>query len=251
MDLQGIGAVAAAAAAVVTIPISMLMGRRQMQNAVETVQEQGAVVHSQWRREVRREAYIAFLSKTTRVIELADEVTKPAADGRVERAAIRDQIAMGVAEVRSERFSIELEGPDTVFSAAERLMVASGRIAQRTTLQIDCLDALRYFEDSAGSDPSHEAVQVVRAAGRLVGRAESIERQLDQESTSHAEATAHFSETLMEFLEASNALPGSEAAQRRMHVSAYAASITVPLSARKAWRDAHREFMRAVRAALD
>ncbi|MGW5449233.1 hypothetical protein [Streptomyces asiaticus] len=85
MDLQGVGAIAAAAVAAVSIPISPLVGRWQMRGAVKTaeatykaavdaVRNQANLAHQQWRRGVQRDAYAAFLLAAHRVESMVGRI---------------------------------------------------------------------------------------------------------------------------------------------------------------------------------
>ncbi|MFE5028081.1 hypothetical protein ACFRAO_33420 [Streptomyces sp. NPDC056656] len=88
MDLEGIGAIAAAAVAALGVPAAVLVGRWQMRAALRAAEETGRAgiaqaestyraaldavrteadaAHQQWRRGIRRDAYAGFLLAMTR-----------------------------------------------------------------------------------------------------------------------------------------------------------------------------------------
>lgn len=94
MDLQGIGAVSAAAVALISVPASMLVGHWQMKAALRTaeaanqaglaqaesayhaaldaVSAQADAALLQWRRGIQREAYASFLLAANRAKELGE-----------------------------------------------------------------------------------------------------------------------------------------------------------------------------------
>src|SRR3954469_18843806 len=78
MDLQGVGAIAAAAVAGISVPVSARIARLQMRGDVKTAEaayraaldaakEQGSAAHTQWRRSVQRDAYSALLLSLTQL----------------------------------------------------------------------------------------------------------------------------------------------------------------------------------------
>ncbi|MFF8476060.1 hypothetical protein [Streptomyces sp. NPDC015414] len=142
MDLEGIGALSAAAVAFVGIPASMLIGRWQMKAAVRTaeatseaglaqaesayraaldaVRAEANAAHQQWRRGIQREAYAAFLLAANRVQELGERFATDNAEDlsaenvRVGKTAVDDALAT----LKEAQTIIELEGPDDVAAPA-------------------------------------------------------------------------------------------------------------------------------------
>lgn len=128
MDAQGVGAIAAAAVAAATVPITVLVGRWQVRAAirageatyraaVDAAQQQGTAAHSQWRREVRRDAYAAFLSATHQVVQLCERLrphvltdSGTASESEIDQAARRVADAVAI---------IALEGPEPASRTAE------------------------------------------------------------------------------------------------------------------------------------
>ncbi|MDX2813449.1 hypothetical protein PV410_12930 [Streptomyces sp. PA03-5A] len=132
MDMQGVGAIAAAAVAAATVPITLLVGRWQVRAAiragqdtyraaVDAAQQQGTAAHSQWRREVRREAYASLLLAGQGVIELGGHFLggKWIPDPTVEITSERE-LLMQMHPVIHAINIVQLEGPDSAAEAAKR-----------------------------------------------------------------------------------------------------------------------------------
>ncbi|GGP59806.1 hypothetical protein GCM10010278_41050 [Streptomyces melanogenes] len=142
MDLEGVGALSAAAVTLIGIPASVLIGRWQLRATLRTAEatsEAGLAqaasayraaldavrageeaAHLQWRRSTQREAYASFLLSANRVRDLG------------ERFAMENTEALSAESIRSGKSSledalvalkeaqtiIELEGPDSVAAPA-------------------------------------------------------------------------------------------------------------------------------------
>jgi hypothetical protein len=144
MDLQGIGALSAAAVAAIGIPAALVVGRWQMRAAMHTANEtarvgvaqaetayraaldavraEASTAHQQWHRGVRRDTYAAFLLATTRSVQ--------AASAMPEQSAPMEELAASAERLRQERsdltaalWTVRLEGPDEVAETADRLCV--------------------------------------------------------------------------------------------------------------------------------
>ncbi|OAH13436.1 hypothetical protein [Streptomyces jeddahensis] len=142
MDLEGIGALSAAAVALIGIPASILIGRWQTKAALRTseatseaglaqaasayraaldaVRAEANAAHLQWRRGIQREAYASFLLAANRVKEVGERFVMDNEEDlsgesiRAGKAAIDDALAT----LKAAQTIIELEGPDDVAAPA-------------------------------------------------------------------------------------------------------------------------------------
>ncbi|WP_328447287.1 hypothetical protein OG780_11495 [Streptomyces sp. NBC_00386] len=255
MDLQGVGAIAAAAVAAVTVVATARSAKSQMEAtvhsaeatyraAVEAAKEQASAAHSQWRREVRREAYVAFLTKARSLSDIDIELLK-ISHINYDRTAIRDRIERDAVELNNAHLLIELEGPDTVISAAENLVEASVALVRRTHLRCRALDARDYATETAGGDPSHPASRAVKATVRLIARAEHLERQ--SLLAPGTEPSTYLNPELSEFNDAFDAWGGPN----KSAILTYVTFLSAPPSRRESWFDAYGDFKKTARAALD
>ncbi|WP_445520939.1 hypothetical protein [Streptomyces sp. NEAU-174] len=134
MDLQGIGALAAAAVAALGIPAAVLVGRWQLRAALRGAEvasqaglaqaeatyraalDQAAAQNSadddQWRRGIRRDAWSAFLLSVEDVVK-SSEAAFSGADVDLDP---------GLRSVQTAFVVLELEGPAPIVAAAERLV---------------------------------------------------------------------------------------------------------------------------------
>jgi hypothetical protein len=138
MDLEGIGALSAAAVALIAVPASMVVGRWQMKAALraagatseaglaqadsayraalDAVRAEASVALQQWRRGIQREAYASFLLAAHRVREVGaqfvmdNEEDLSAESIRAGKTASADALAA----LRAAQTIIELECPDEV-----------------------------------------------------------------------------------------------------------------------------------------
>ncbi|MEU7425789.1 hypothetical protein [Streptomyces sp. NPDC040750] len=152
MDLQGIGALAAAAVAAVGIPAAMLVGRWQMRAAIQAAEEAGRAgiaqaeatyraaldavrveagnAHAHWRRSLRREAYSELLLAAHRVRTAAQLLTSGSPDERRARiesgALVTHRAALRESEdsLTAAWLVVALEGPRQAAVAAEDLVSA-------------------------------------------------------------------------------------------------------------------------------
>ncbi|MEV7382105.1 hypothetical protein [Streptomyces lydicus] len=143
MDLQGIGALAAAGVALMAIPITVLVGRWQLKAALraaeatseagraqadsayraalDAVRAEANATHVQWHRGVQREAYASFLLAAHRLREVGErfaadneEELLPAERITAGKIAVDDALAA----LKAAQTIIELEGPDDVAAPA-------------------------------------------------------------------------------------------------------------------------------------
>ncbi|MGW2985267.1 hypothetical protein [Streptomyces goshikiensis] len=149
MDLQGIGAVAAAGVTLATIPVLLITGRWQTRAAVQGAQEAGragfaqaqatynsaldavnaqaSAAHAQWRRGIQRDAYASFLLAAQQVAEAGDQLMmETTAEGAKVRTAGLDSAK---AALRAAAQIVTLEGPDSVDGAAHTILACSLSLA--------------------------------------------------------------------------------------------------------------------------
>lgn len=141
MDLQGIGAVASAAVALIGIPAAVLVGRGQTKAAVRAAQltadaghvqaeatysaalhavrDQARAEHRQWRHTLRREAWAQFTSAVNDVRTAADDLahnTGPNHEhARLDEASVTAERALAFTVS-----VVDLEGPPAIAEAADR-----------------------------------------------------------------------------------------------------------------------------------
>lgn len=142
MEIEAVGALAAAIVALIGIPSTMLVGRWQMKAALrsaEATYEAGLVqadstyraaldavradanaAHTQWRHGIQREAYASFLLASHRLVEVgrrfAEENDESMSEERIKENKAESSAARAALE--SARIIIELEGPDDVAAPA-------------------------------------------------------------------------------------------------------------------------------------
>ncbi|MFF9607429.1 hypothetical protein ACF1GY_35000 [Streptomyces sp. NPDC014684] len=135
MDLQGVGAIAAAAAAMISVPVNVRLARLQMRGDVQTAEaayraavdaakEQGSAAHTQWRRSVQRDAYSAFLLSSTQVQVKTEALMAAMFDASVDLSTAIAALHHLREELKAKLVVVELEGPDPVVGAARTLSSA-------------------------------------------------------------------------------------------------------------------------------
>ncbi|SDK48488.1 hypothetical protein [Streptomyces indicus] len=146
MDLQGVGAIAAAVVAAVGIPSALIIGRWQMQGAMRNAEETARAgiaqaeanyraaldavkttaieTHRQWRRGIQRDAYATFLIVAHQTREDCErcelECEEDVSDG--EFTALKINVRDHLKQLKEAQTIIELEGPDAVASAAAAMV---------------------------------------------------------------------------------------------------------------------------------
>ncbi|MFF6641936.1 hypothetical protein ACFY83_32495 [Streptomyces althioticus] len=131
MGWEGISALIAAGAAVITLIVGWLQLRgalraadKSYRAALDAVKATAAETHTQWLRGVRREAYAAFLlecSKTEVVISrLVDDIghNEIPVDQREQR---RETVKAAVKELHNRALIVDLEGPPELGRLAEAI----------------------------------------------------------------------------------------------------------------------------------
>ncbi|MFC9498880.1 hypothetical protein [Streptomyces sp. NPDC056982] len=149
MDLQGIGAVSAAAVTLFGIPAALVVGRWQLRAALraseetaraglaqadasyraalDAVRAQGHVEHAQWRRGVQRDAYAAFLQSVLSYHDCATNL-EPSAE-EAEMRSRTAELKPLKADMSHKGWVVRLEGPEEVSSAARDLQVSAEVLA--------------------------------------------------------------------------------------------------------------------------
>ncbi|MFE9701762.1 MULTISPECIES: hypothetical protein [unclassified Streptomyces] len=150
MDLQGIGALAAAAVACVGIPTTLVLGRWQLRGALRGAEEtaraglaqadasyrasldgvraQGQNEHQQWRRGVQRDAYAAFLQA---VLSYTDTARSKFGGGVLQLEETQSRIAALKAletDMSHRAWVVRLEGPDKVTDATKILQISASLV---------------------------------------------------------------------------------------------------------------------------
>ncbi|MFC9228443.1 hypothetical protein ACFTZI_05640 [Streptomyces decoyicus] len=172
MDLSGIGAIAAAAAATISVPATLMVGRWQIRSALDTaeraheaalatVQATAASTHDQWRRSVRRDAFVQFVLRATEVAWLTVP-SDPGTTAEVVKAA-EAAVEEALHQVRAAYYIVRLESPELAHTAS-RLLEAVQRSAAadwRWAAYRRAMGVVELLEAEAGTrfDDVHEALR--------------------------------------------------------------------------------------------
>jgi hypothetical protein len=220
MDLQGIGAIASAAVALVGIPAAVLVGHAQTKAAVRaaqlaaeagrvqaeaayraalhSVRDQARAEHRQWRHSLRREAWANFASAVNDV--------RVAAEDLIDKTRVSDVYArIDEASVTSDRalsFAVsvvELEGPPEVAEPAIRLhtlcqqllaYAAHAAIIRRAESTLDAIEAGDGPADIDDANTARDALHDLRSAVRARDEGDSYPISVAGERA-HAVYEAH------------------------------------------------------------
>lgn len=196
MDLQGIGALAAAGVAAVGIPAALIVGRWQLRAALRSAEAtsqagiaqaeatyraaldqakaQNTASYQQWRRNIRRDAWSKFLL----VIEDAVDAAERALTGQ-STDLVTPRRDVGAAFV-----VLELEGPPSIVAAAELLV-------QR------CRELLRHAADDERASSAWRALEAAMEAERTHPNRPAFERTSLSRDTW---MSAHYAHTALEHL---------------------------------------------------
>lgn len=140
MDLQGVGALAAAGVAAASVPVVLIVGRWQLRAtlsaadaaqragnkqaqatyraALDAVKAQAAASHSHWRRGTQRDAYAAFLLADHQHREASDRLLTETGSDSSTLAALRAEVESTKGALRAAYVAVDLEGPaDLAFTA--------------------------------------------------------------------------------------------------------------------------------------
>jgi hypothetical protein len=152
MDLEGIGAISAAAVAALGLPAAVVVGRWQMRGALRAAEETGRAgvaqaestyraaldavrteadaAHLQWRRGIRRDAYAGFLLAMTRCVQAAEALPR----GRLETSQIlsgaEGELTQAKHDLSAALWVVKLEGPPAVADSAEGVSSLTGELTQ-------------------------------------------------------------------------------------------------------------------------
>jgi hypothetical protein len=152
MDLEGVGAISAAAVAALGLPAAVVVGRWQMRGALRAAEETGRAgvaqaestyraavdavrteadaAHLQWRRGIRCDAYAGFLLAMTGCVQAAEALPR----GRLETSQVLSTAEGGLTQAKHDLSAalwvVKLEGPPAVADAAEGVSALSFELAQ-------------------------------------------------------------------------------------------------------------------------
>ncbi|MEW2561375.1 hypothetical protein [Streptomyces griseorubiginosus] len=140
MDLEGIGAIAAATVAALGVPAAVLVGRWQMRAALRAAEETGRAgiaqaestykaaldavrteadaAHLQWRRGIRRDAYAGFLLAMTRCVQAAEALPRERLETPQTLNAAVAELTQAKNDLSTALWVVKLEGPPTVAETA-------------------------------------------------------------------------------------------------------------------------------------
>jgi hypothetical protein len=139
MDLQGIGAIAAAAVAAFSVSAALLVGRWQTgaalraadatlrtadatyRAAIDAVQTQVAASHHQWRHQIQRDGYAAFLLAAKEVATASERLIPTDSISLSGHQRAREDATIACSKLASAYEIVELEGPLDVAQAAATL----------------------------------------------------------------------------------------------------------------------------------
>ncbi|WP_431995506.1 hypothetical protein [Streptomyces griseoflavus] len=174
MNLEGIGAISAAAVAALGIPTAVVVGRWQMRGALRAAEETGRAgvaqaeatykaaldavrteaghAHLQWRRGVQRDAYAALLLAATRCVHVGWAIPR----GRVTSSEVEDSesdLIRAKNELGNALWVVKLEGPADVASAAENVHALARQVGDALRRKAEYWRAHALLEHLAESDP--------------------------------------------------------------------------------------------------
>ncbi|MFI9176111.1 hypothetical protein [Streptomyces lincolnensis] len=192
VDLSGVGAIAAAAVAALGIPAALAVGRWQMRAAIDAVQATAISDREQWRRSLRREACVQFLTATSEF----DRIDSDRLDAEATEQAFTDaEAAIEGAHHRATEayYILRIEAPDLSDPALRLLHAARQRAigAVRSARSWQAEGVLRQLESESNPDmPSvRGALTNLMLAGGLPGvTPEEVERRRGQMMAAHFHA---------------------------------------------------------------
>ncbi|MEU8679550.1 hypothetical protein [Streptomyces sp. NPDC048560] len=141
MDLQGVGAIAAAVVAAVSVLTVLIVGLRQsgagMQQAqatysaaLDAVTAQATASHNQWRRGTQRDAYAAFLLADHQVREAADRLLAEPTSDRSFLDGLMAEVSRAKAAMRAAYVVVDLEGPSGLAFTADSILTHAFLVAE-------------------------------------------------------------------------------------------------------------------------
>ncbi|MGW1134142.1 hypothetical protein [Streptomyces griseoluteus] len=152
MDLEGIGAISAAAVAALGLPAAVVMGRWQMRGALQAAEETGRAgvaqaestyraaldavrteadaAHLQWRRGIRRDAYAGFLVAMTRCVQAAEALPRGRLETSQDLSTAEGELTRAKNDLSAALWVVKLEGPPVVANSAEGVSSLTYELAQ-------------------------------------------------------------------------------------------------------------------------
>ncbi|MGW3565137.1 hypothetical protein ACWDSL_14800 [Streptomyces sp. NPDC000941] len=210
MNLEGVGAIAAAAVAAVGIPSALIVGRWQMRAALRTAEETGRAglaqaesnyrsglaqaestysaaldavraeatnAQMQWRRGVQREAFVSYLLAARHVTEIAKKMNHTYVYDEVpisETTSLRTELSDARIALRSASLIVSLEAPTSLRTTADRISYWVGELADALEEEIVLFEAEKALtclcEIEARQGSSDRPASELRAALDELGR---------------------------------------------------------------------------------
>ncbi|MFF7337416.1 hypothetical protein ACFZAT_08745 [Streptomyces sp. NPDC008163] len=168
MDLQGVGAIAAAAVAAVSVPAAIVVGRWQLRAALRAAEEAGRAglaqaeatyraaldavraeashTQTQWRRGIQREAFVSHLLAARKAAETAKRMNESYVNKTVsieETERLRVELWSARTAVRNTSLIVSLEAPGELATASERIDYWTGELVASLDYQVEMFEAER------------------------------------------------------------------------------------------------------------
>ncbi|MFD3978246.1 hypothetical protein ACFWR6_06635 [Streptomyces griseus] len=144
MDLQGVGALAAAGVAAASVPVVLIVGRWQLRAtlnaadaarrvgndqaqatysaALDAVTAQATATHSQWRRGTKRDAYAALLLADHQLREITERLLSKITADRSGLDELMAEANRTKAAMRAAYVVVDLEGPSDLAATADSIL---------------------------------------------------------------------------------------------------------------------------------
>ncbi|MFG2774520.1 hypothetical protein [Streptomyces sp. NPDC048350] len=172
MDLEGVGAISAAAVAALGVSAAVIVGRWQMRGALGAAEETGRAgmaqahstyraaldavrteaetAHVQWRRGIRRDAYAGFLLAMTRCVQAAEALPR----GRLaDVSAAEGELTRARNDLNAALWVVKLEGPPVVANGAEDVASLTFELSDALMLKAESQRAASSLHHLRASDP--------------------------------------------------------------------------------------------------
>ncbi|MFF6642293.1 hypothetical protein ACFY83_34365 [Streptomyces althioticus] len=181
MNVEGIAALVAAA--VLGVGGAIWVGRLQLKGALsaadatartglaqaeaayraalDAVRASGTEAHTQWLRDVRRQAYSAFLLACSEVTDIATRLEMDTQRGKIpadQRDTRREELAAAIARLENSVMIVALEGPEDVSEQAELLASAVKGAADECKYQSDLRTVASFTSSGSVCSAVWEAV---------------------------------------------------------------------------------------------
>ncbi|MEU1273487.1 hypothetical protein [Streptomyces sp. NPDC005799] len=281
MNLEGIGAISAAAVAAIGIPTALIVGRWQLKGALRTAEEAGRVgiaqaessyrgaldavrteannAHSQWRRGIRRDAYAAFLVATTRAVQAASALPRERLSAAEDLTTPQAALRIARNELNATFWVVKLEGPLEVSEVAGRVCVDIYRLLgvkevdaeQDRAMYVLNSVILNEIPDTSVDEETRRTAS--RALGKIRKLREAVRRHGYQRRRTSAESmpeeVAEIDEALRRELSSLDTLLSSE--QVRALLGYAFRDNPDPMTLDRAGNTTIQEFIAAAQTALD